>query len=197
MAIPNRLNSNAKNGKVTIRIFGACDPDSNALNPKRAVTNAAMKCALRHIEVWYSFAKDLCSASKARKSSSSIPTRSVIISLSLPFHLTDTRSTDEVRHSFFILVSGTTLRLYSIYHFLNFFLFPFPGNELGILFFTRTSSAYSVPYGIIHGCTPFRFSFVVDIAYVRAIRMRRRSSRVRSPQLLTVLLVWRVWVPGQ
>jgi hypothetical protein len=66
------LNNNAKKGKETIRIFGACDPMSIALNPKRAVIKAEKKCALRHIEVWYSFAKDLCSASKARKSSSFI-----------------------------------------------------------------------------------------------------------------------------
>lgn len=66
------LNNNAKKGKETIRIFGARDPTSSALNPKRAVINAEKKCALRHIEVWYSFAKDLCSASKARKSSSFI-----------------------------------------------------------------------------------------------------------------------------
>lgn len=63
------LSRKAKKGKITIRIFGACDPISIALNPKRAVIKAEKKCALLHIEVWYSFAKALCSESNARKSS--------------------------------------------------------------------------------------------------------------------------------
>jgi len=66
------LNIKAKKGKMTTRIFGASDPISIALNPKRAVIKAAKKCELLHIEVWYSFAKDLCSESNARKSSSFI-----------------------------------------------------------------------------------------------------------------------------
>lgn len=66
------LNSNAKNGKVTMRIFGAFDPMSMTLTPKRAVIKAEKKCTLLQIEVWYSFAKDLCSESNARKSSSFI-----------------------------------------------------------------------------------------------------------------------------
>ena len=66
------LKSKARKGKVTIRIFGACDPISIPLNPKSAVIKAEKKWTLRHIEVWYSFANDLCSASNARKSSSFI-----------------------------------------------------------------------------------------------------------------------------
>ena len=66
------LNNNAKKGKVNARISGASDPIKTALKPKRAVIKAEKKCELLHIEVWYSFAKDLCSESNARKSSSFI-----------------------------------------------------------------------------------------------------------------------------
>lgn len=66
------LNSKAKKGKVTVRNFGACALINIALNPKSAIIKAVKKSELRHIEVWYSFAKDLCSASNARKSSSFI-----------------------------------------------------------------------------------------------------------------------------